>query len=471
MIRRHVGELQALLVLSDALLAVATFTVISSLRFGDGAISYWAGVVHPPELAGIIYALGWIGTLALGGLYRPQFQWTIASEVVGVLRATIWAALGAAAILFLVGSSGVSRLFFLAIIPCQGAITAVSRTALRVMFRRLQAGGHNVRTVLIVGTGERGRAFAQRVEANTWLGLRVVGFLEAGDGMAASLPDRWVHFGDLECANALLEDLVIDEVAICVPETAWDDRVDAVVRLAEDQGKIVRIPLGLLHRPFVRGQFELLDGLPVYSVVAGPDRALAMTAKRVIDLVGAAAGLLILSPILAVVALAVLVLDGQPLLFVQERIGENGRRFRLYKFRTMVDGAESMLAALRDRNRIVGPGFQLDDDPRVTRLGRTLRRSSLDELPQLWNVLRGDMSIVGPRPAPMTEVGAYECWHRRRLSAKPGITGLAQVEARSYREFNQKANLDLQYIDRWSLGLDFQILFRTVRVLARRNGR
>jgi lipopolysaccharide/colanic/teichoic acid biosynthesis glycosyltransferase len=143
----------------------------------------------------------------------------------------------------------------------------------------------------------------------------------------------------------------------------------------------------------------------------------------------------------------------------------------LYKFRTMVDGAESMLAALRDRNRIVGPGFQLDDDPRVTRLGRTLRRSSLDELPQLWNVLRGDMSIVGPRPAPMTEVGAYECWHRRRLSAKPGITGLAQVEARSYREFNQKANLDLQYIDRWSLGLDFQILFRTVRVLARRNGR
>ena len=258
---------------------------------------------------------------------------------------------------------------------------------------------------------------------------------------------------------------------MCVPPMAWDDRIDALVRLAEDEGKTVRVVLGLRHRPFFRDKFDEFDGLPVYSMEAGPDRTVAMFAKRPIDGGVAGLGLMLLSPVLALVALAILLADGRPVLPAQERIGLHGRRFRMLKFRTMVRGAELMLPDVLNLNQIVGPGSQLDDDPRVTRLGRILRKTSLDELPQLWNVLVGDMSIVGPRPAPLTEVAAYDVWHRRRLSTRPGITGLAQVEARSYREFDEKANLDLLYIDRWSLALDFRILIRTVRVLVRMNGR
>jgi len=471
MIRRYAAELRALLILSDALLAAAVFAVVSWLRFGSESISYWSDVIRPAELIAPTYALVWVAALAFGGLYRPRFRWTLAAEAADILKTAVWVALVAAAFLFVARPPELSRLFFLALFPSQAAVTILSRTVLRLAFRRLQAGGRYMRNVLVVGAGERGRTFAQRLEAHPWLGLNIVGFIEADDGLAATLPEGWARLGGLDRFEPILHEMVIDEVAVCVPPTVWDDRVDAIVRLAEDEGKIVRVPLGLADRPFLRGQFEELDGLPIYSIMAGPDRAIEMTVKRLIDVVGAGLGLVFLSPVFALVALDLLLDDGRPVLFAQERIGMHGRRFRMYKFRTMVRGADVMLSDVLHLNRIVGPGFQLDDDPRVTRLGRMLRKSSLDELPQLWNVLVGDMSMVGPRPAPISEVAAYDVWHRRRLSAKPGITGLAQIEARSYREFDQKANLDLQYIDRWSLGLDFRILIRTVRLLFRTNGR
>ena len=208
------------------------------------------------------------------------------------------------------------------------------------------------------------------------------------------------------------------------------------------------------------------------SALAGPPRSrLDAAVKRAIDIAIASAGLLLMLPILALIAMAIILDDGRPVLFTQERIGLNGHRFRMRKFRTMVDGAEARLHDVLERSQIRGPGFQIDRDPRVTRIGGFLRKSSLDEIPQLWNVLRGDMSLVGPRPAPLFEVAAYEPWHRRRLTVKPGITGLAQIRARSYREFNEKANLDLEYIDRWSLWLDLKILLQTGPIVFHFSGR
>ena len=471
MIRRHVAELRALLILSDALLAGAVLAFVSWLPVGDDSKSYWSGVIRPTELIPLVYAFGWVAALALSGRYRPRFRWTVAAEAADILKTTAWVALGTATFLFVVRPPDVSRLLFLLLFPSQAAATILSHTVVRLAFRRLQASEPNKRNVLIVGAGESGRAFAQRLEANPWLGLKVAGFLDVDDGLAATLPEGWAHLGGPDRLEFLLHELEIEDLAVCVPPWAWDDRIYALVHLAEDEGKIVHVPLGPTHRTFLRGHLEDIDGLPVYSTIAGPDRSIAMTAKRLIDVVVAGLGLLLLSPVLALVALAIIRSDGRPVLFVQERIGMHGRRFRMFKFRTMVRGAEAMLPDVLKLNRIVGPGFQLDDDPRVTRIGRILRRSSLDELPQLWNVLVGDMSIVGPRPAPITEVGAYEVWHRRRLSARPGITGLAQIEARNYTEFDQKANLDLQYIDRWSPWLDLRILIRTVRVLVRTGGR
>jgi lipopolysaccharide/colanic/teichoic acid biosynthesis glycosyltransferase len=163
--------------------------------------------------------------------------------------------------------------------------------------------------------------------------------------------------------------------------------------------------------------------------------------------------------------------DGAPVLFRQRRIGLHGRPFWCVKFRTMVPDAEERLADIEHLSEIDGPAFKLTDDPRITQTGRWLRRSSLDELPQLWNVLRGEMSIVGPRPAPPREVDRYSIWHRRRLSMRPGLTGLWQVSARSASEFDRRVELDLDYIDRWSLWMDVKILLRTIPVMIALTGR
>ncbi|HSG86663.1 MAG TPA: sugar transferase, partial [Candidatus Limnocylindrales bacterium] len=194
----------------------------------------------------------------------------------------------------------------------------------------------------------------------------------------------------------------------------------------------------------------------------GPDRAIALLLKRATDVTLSAIALVLLSPVFAAIAGAILVLDGRPILFRQTRVGLHGRPFRVVKFRTMAPDAEARLDDLLERNELHGQAFKLSDDPRVSRTGRWLRRTSLDELPQFWNSLVGDMSIVGPRPPLPREVDGYDLWHRRRLSMKPGITGLWQVSARHEEDFDRWVELDLDYIDRWSLWLDLKIMARTV---------
>jgi exopolysaccharide biosynthesis polyprenyl glycosylphosphotransferase len=238
--------------------------------------------------------------------------------------------------------------------------------------------------------------------------------------------------------------------------------MNAIAHLCEEEGKIVRVPVDMLDRAFSAGRIEELDGTPVYSIVSGPDRAAALLIKRVVDLVVAGIGLVLLSPVLALIALAIRVREGAPVLFRQERVGVHGRRFNVLKFRTMATDAEARFGEVSHRSEVRGAAFKLTDDPRITGAGAFLRRTSLDELPQLWNVFKGEMSLVGPRPALPREVEGYDLWHRRRLSMKPGMTGLWQVSARRSAAFDDWASLDLSYIDRWSLWLDVKILARTL---------
>ena len=207
------------------------------------------------------------------------------------------------------------------------------------------------------------------------------------------------------------------------------------------------------------------------SLVHDEQRELGLVVKRLIDIAGAAVGLVVLSPLLLGTALVLRLREGSPVLFRQTRVGLHGRPFTIYKFRTMVPDAEARYAEVEALSDIKGAAFKMANDPRVTPLGHTLRKTSLDELPQLWNVLRGEMSLVGPRPAPPREVAGYDVWHRRRLSMKPGMTGPWQVEARLDEHFDERATLDLHYIDRWSLTLDFKILVRTIPAVLVRPGR
>jgi lipopolysaccharide/colanic/teichoic acid biosynthesis glycosyltransferase len=206
---------------------------------------------------------------------------------------------------------------------------------------------------------------------------------------------------------------------------------------------------------------------------AHADRKPELAAKRLLDIVGASVALVLLSPIIGIVALAIVVGQGRPIFFRQPRAGLEGRPFSIAKFRTMQVGADAERDGLRALNEVTGSAaaFKLSADPRVTRLGRFLRRTSLDELPQLWNVLRGEMSLVGPRPHPFDDVARYEAWHFRRLSMKPGITGLWQISARTDADFDRWVALDLEYIDTWTVLADVKLALKTIPALVRAEGR
>jgi exopolysaccharide biosynthesis polyprenyl glycosylphosphotransferase len=253
----------------------------------------------------------------------------------------------------------------------------------------------------------------------------------------------------------------VDEI-LAMFEPAEIQNLEAVVALAQQEGKRLRLVLVPGLGPVTGGRVEVLGSHEIATLSNGPDRLLALAMKRFVDVLVSLAAVVVLSPLLVAIGIAVWLGDRGPVFFRQTRVGLHGRPFGVLKFRTMVPDAESRLAELVLTNEISGPAFKMADDPRITRVGRLLRRTSLDELPQLWNVIRGQMSLVGPRPPLPSEVKDYDLWHRRRLSMKPGITGLWQVSARHDTEFDRWVELDLRYIDRWSLWLDLKIMVRTV---------
>ena len=328
--------------------------------------------------------------------------------------------------------------------------------------------GYNTHTMLVVGTGRLARDFADRVESRTGLGIRVIGHLAVPGETPGDLARPVL--GSIDEIERVFHSQVVDEVAVCLePESLR--YLDPVTRLATDEGKTVRIPIDPIAVALPDAREEEFEGFVVRSLVFGQEHELGLAVKRAVDIAGSLVGLVVLSPVLLVTALAIRLRDGPPILFRQTRVGLHGRPFTIYKFRTMVRGAEEHLAEVQHLNERNGIVFKAADDPRVTRLGRTLRATSIDELPQLWNVLKGEMSLVGPRPPLVTEVAEYDIWHRRRLSMKPGITGLWQVEARHEPEFDRWVERDLAYIDRWSLLLDLKILLRTVPAVFGRTGK
>ena len=458
MIRRHASTLRALLMLTDGALAAVVLVGLSWLRFGDDWAVWWRQIIPNAEALLLVYAAGWVVALALNGMYRPRARWSIRSEAWDLLRATVLMAVATFAVLFWFKLPDVSRLFLVLLFPTQYVVTLVTRAVLRLAFRQLRSRGRNARYVLVVGAGPRGQSFATTMEGHAELGLVVVGLLDDESSYADDA--RWPWLGKLSDLERVLAENVIDEVAICLPFSQWE-YLDGIAYAAEEAGKIVRVPMDVLTHPFAQGKVEDLEGTPVYSLVSGPDRTLALWLKRGFDISVAAVGLVVLSPLFAVVGWSVR-RDGGPALFRQARVGLHGRPFDILKFRSMTVDAEERRAELEAHNELTGHVFKMTDDPRVTPIGRTLRRWSLDELPQLWNVLRGDMSLVGPRPPLASEVSGYDLWHRRRLSMKPGITGLWQVRSRQETVFDKWVEDDLEYIDRWSLWLDLQILARTI---------
>jgi len=426
----------------------------------------WHALGIDIRLGATLYAAAWVTTLWYLGLYAFRVRWTIAGELNDILVAAFVLAFGTMSFLFLVKLVDVSRMFLLLLIVAQPVVTIASRIALRLVFNWLRGRGYNRAYMVIVGVGPEAQAFADAIEGHRELGVEVIGHLR-GPGETEGAVSRPI-LGQGEDLGRVFHERVIDEVGICVAPRAADWAAP-LIRLAADEGKHVRVPT----RAPVRAldlQTEELDGMVVRSYIHGPARMLSLALKRLVDVVGGAVGIVVLSPVLLVVAIAILTNDGRPILFSQTRVGLQGRPFTLHKFRSMVVDAEARYQEVVGLSDTQGAAFKMEHDPRVTPLGAFLRRSSLDELPQLWNVLRGDMSLIGPRPAPPREVVDYDIWHRRRLSMRPGITGLWQVGARLDAHFDDRAHLDLEYIDSWSLARDVRILARTIPAVLGRTG-
>jgi exopolysaccharide biosynthesis polyprenyl glycosylphosphotransferase len=317
---------------------------------------------------------------------------------------------------------------------------------------------------LIVGCNPRAREMAGLIQDSRGMGLRLIGFVapDSGNEHPAKLGSYNVF--PLDSLSRVLHERVVDEVifAVDMQELA---RLEPTIRHCAELGIKTRVQLEFLPAAYSRIYLEKFREVLLLSLSSAPDSELRLFFKRVFDMVLSGVSLIVLSPLLASIAAMIRITSPGPVLFQQTRCGLGGRRFTLYKFRSMINNAEQMRAELHQLNELDGPVFKISDDPRITPVGRWLRRFSLDELPQMWNILRGDMSFVGPRPAVPEEVDQYQDWQWRRLRMRPGLTCTWVLEGRNHIDFNRWMQLDLTYIDNWSLWLDMKIFLRTIPIV------
>ena len=418
----------------------------------------------------------WGAFLLSSGRYRSHRTVPILDEAWAILRVCLTSAVVFTLILYvgrvderLLGNDKISRfwVFLFAVLACLFLLT--EKLAIRTTSRYIRLRGYNYRTVLIVGTSPAALRIADSIRGHRFWGYRVLGFIRCdmadnGDAPREPWSGPYPLLGEVEDIPRIAESNVVDDVIFAVHRRELDRLEDLFLSLQE-QGVRTRFAMDLFPHTRARIEMEELDGMPLLSFATTPTSQIQLMAKRALD-VGLASLLLLLGlPVVTLIAALIKVTSGGNVLFRQTRCGLNGRFFTLYKFRTMVEGAEDRRRELLHLNEMKGPVFKLRSDPRVTWLGRILRRFSLDELPQLWNVLRGDMSLVGPRPPIPEEVAQYQRWQRRRLAMKPGLTCLWQISGRNNIDFERWMQLDLEYIDSWSPMLDVKILLKTIPVV------
>jgi exopolysaccharide biosynthesis polyprenyl glycosylphosphotransferase len=377
-----------------------------------------------------------------------------------------------ATVAYLIPLHQLSRSWFLLFGVISAVLLVLEKIFLRLLARYVRAKGFNYRTTLIVGTGRRAVEVAKVIEEHKYWGYKILGFVSDGH----QLVNGWTRYpilGTMADLRRIIESGIeetagrkdaIDEVVLAVSRQKLEAN-RAIFLLCEELGIRVRVAMNFFPNRLARVELEELDGVPFLSFTTTPSNVTQLALKRLLDVTISMMLLSLSFPVLLLTALAIRLSSPGSVLFKQERIGLNGRIFTLYKFRTMFENAHARRAELSHLNEMSGPVFKLRSDPRVTAVGRFLRKFSLDEIPQLWNVLKGDMSLVGPRPPIPEEVGLYQRWQRRRLSMKPGLTCLWQVSGRNQVDFDRWMELDLQYIDNWSPSLDLKILLRTIPVV------
>lgn len=414
-----------------------------------------------------LLALGWYVIFASTVRYQANRLTTLRSQALELVRANTLASVFLFVVLVTFGRRGFGNTQIVLFWATSVVLGLAARVLLRFMLRRLRRSGKNSRHILFVGTNRKAVALAHSLAGRPELGYRIEGFL-AEESPAPEQKLRslgWPIVGTTTELRKILQDGVIDEVMICLPLAEHFLQIYQMIGLCQERGVVVRIRPEMFDvNVLSKTQVELFEG--DYIVTFFREKQIGqLLVKRLIDLALSAALLILLSPVMLLVAILIKLDSPGPVLFAQERIGMNKRRFKLLKFRSMAADAEQRRASLQGLNEMEGPVFKIANDPRITRVGRFIRRASIDELPQLLNVLKGEMSLVGPRPPLPSEVDQYEWANRRRISVMPGITCLWQVGGRNDLSFPEWMELDRQYIATWSLWLDIKILAKTIPVV------
>lgn len=472
MLKNRSEQIQILVRFADAVICILAFLAAFWVRFASPLFEY--GDVGPLESVSWMLAASLTLHLVLYpacGFYESLRLKSVPNLILMVLRAFIVEFFVLGTLVFLIQAKTTSRYFFGLFLVLNYGAVFLEKIGARVLLSSIRRRGYNYRQVLIVGGGSNAARVVSVLRRNKHWGYVPCGILKASEEEQvipelADLPVMGVT-RDLE---RIVRSRAVDEVYFATEVLSAGEIVDQVA-FCEKLGIPTRFSLSFFELPNSKVTFNVYDGLPVLTFYTTLMTPLQAAMKRVIDIVIAIIGLLITAVVYPWIAWRIKKESEGPVIFKQVRVGENGRRFKCYKFRTMYLDAEKRKEELLARNQMEGPIFKIDNDPRVTPFGAFLRRTSLDELPQFFNIFRGDMSVVGTRPPTPDEVLQYETHYRRRLSVRPGLTGLWQVSGRSrIRRFEDILALDLQYIDRWSIWLDIQIIFQTIWVLLFRKG-
>lgn len=425
----------------------------------------WSRPLDPGEPLPLVLYLGapglWVGVLALFALYDPRAIFKLADELRRLVLATGFAGLATAGLLYL-SYREISRWMFLLFVGLAFGLLALWRIGARMVTGLTGQPTASLRRVAVVGDGPVARAVVQRLEAFAWTGLQFAGYI-TDQGAEAGGP----VLGPLAEVRRMVQEEAIDEVVV-TPEAG--DRLRWLVGELLDLPVHVRVVPECFTLALDRPRIEDFAGVPMVDLRAGPLSDTQRLVKRLLDLALGSLLLVVALPVMGVIALAIKLDSPGPVLLRQPRVGENGRLFTMYKFRSMVQNAEALQALVTTRDAQGRLIHKRPDDPRVTRVGRFLRRTSLDELPQLFNVLKGEMSLVGPRPELPWIVAQYEPWQRRRLVVPQGLTGWWQVNGRGEKLMHLHTDADLYYITHYSLWLDLRILWKTVWVVLQGKG-
>jgi exopolysaccharide biosynthesis polyprenyl glycosylphosphotransferase len=407
-------------------------------------------------------AVIWVIIFNYQGAYSYQRFTSFATETKIILKTVLLGCLFLSSLVFLTRPGYIPRSLVALFIGVNFGLLTIEKLLLFFAARINRQRGQNRKRVLVVGTSGQARQFIETVQKHFHWGLDIVGFLDAAKGNVGKEIFGKKILGTFQDISLVLHANQLDEIIIARSMQRISE-ISNVIEICELEGVQVRIISDFFGSIAKRLRSDVIYGLPIISISYIPENQAALSVKRTIDIVISLAGLILLAPIFLIIAAAIKFSSPGPVFYEWNVVGFNKKPFRSWKFRTMLVGADKMKAQMEALNEMKGPVFKIVCDPRITPVGKILRQFSLDELPQLWSVLKGDMSLVGPRPAGPHELTRYESWQRRKLSIKPGITCLWQINGRNkITNFDEWVKLDLAYIDNWSLMLDLKILLKTI---------